>query len=69
MAGTGISEANGSNVTVSGTGITLSNVSYSGNVIFIQIDVAANASLGPRTVTVTNSNLDTSVLSGGIIIK
>lgn len=69
VAGTGISEANGSNVTVSGTGITLSNVSYSGNVIFIQIDVAANASLGPRTVTVTNSNLDTSVLSGGIIIK
>ncbi len=61
--------SNVSTVTVSGIGITLSNVSYSGDVIFIQIDVAANAALGPRTVTVTNSNLDTSVLSGGIIIK
>ena len=69
VSGTGVSEANVSTVTVSGIGITLSNVSYSGNVIFIQIDVAANAALGPRTVTVTNSNLDTSVLSGGIIIK
>ncbi len=69
VSGTGISEANGSTVTVSGTGITLSNISYSGDVMFIQIDVAANAALGPRTVTVTNSNLDTSVLSGGIIIK
>jgi hypothetical protein len=69
VAGTGISEASQSTVAVSGTGITLANISYSGNVMFIQIDVAANAALGPRTVTVTNSNLDTSVLSGGIIIK
>ena len=69
VSGTGVSEANVSTVTVSGIGITLSDVSYSGDVIFIQIDVAANAALGPRTVTVTNSNLDTSVLSGGIIIK
>ena len=69
VAGTGISQANQSTVTVSGAGISLSNVSYSGNVMFVQIDVAANAALGPRTVTITNSNLDTSVLSGGIIIK
>ena len=69
VAGTGISQANQSTVTVSGAGISLSNVSYSGNVMFVQIDVAANAALGPRAVTITNSNLDTSVLSGGIIIK
>ena len=69
VSGTGLSEGNGTTVTVSGTGITLSNVSYSGNVMFVQIAVAANAVLGPRTVTVTNSNLDTSVLSGGIIIQ
>ncbi len=69
VAGNGISEANGSTVTVSGGGITFSNISYSGNVMFLQISVAANAALGSRTVTVTNSNLDTSVLSGGIIVK
>ncbi len=69
VSGTGVSEANGSTVTISGTGLTFSNISYSGNVMFIQIDVAANAALGPRTVTVTNSNLDTSVLSGGLIIQ
>ena len=69
VAGTGVSEANGSTVTVSGTGITFSDISFSGNVMFIQIDVAANAALGPRTVTVTNSDLDTSVLSGGLIIQ
>ena len=69
MAGVGISEANGSTVTISGAEITLSNVSYSGDVIFVQIAIGANAEVGPRTVTITNSNLDTSVLSGGIIIK
>ena len=69
VSGTGVSEANGSTVTISGTGIMLSDVTYSGNVMFVQIAVDANAALGPRSVTLTNSNLDTSVLSGGLIIQ
>ena len=69
LAGTGISAANGSTPTVSGSGVILSDVSFSGNVMFVGLVVDSDASVGPRTVTVTNSNLDTSTLSGGIIIK
>ena len=69
VGGTGISEINGSTVSVSGAGITLSNVLFQDDLMLVQIEVDANAALGPRTVVVTNSNLDTSAMSGGIIIK
>ena len=69
VGGTGINQVNGSTVSVSGAGITLSNVLFQNDLMLVQIEVAASAALGPRTVTVTNSNLDTSALSGGIIIK
>ena len=69
VVGTGISSANGSVVTVSGSGITISNPRFQDNLVIVQIDVNANAALGPRSVIVTNSNLDTSVLSGGIIVN
>ncbi len=69
IAGTGISQANGSTLTVSGGGLLFANMSFTGNGMFVAVSVSATAALGPRTVIVTNSNLDTSVLSGGIIIK
>ncbi len=69
VSGTGISEANGTTLTFSGSGLVISNVHYFGNRMTVQIAVDANAALGPRTVIVTNSNLDTSVLSGGVIIR
>ena len=69
IAGTGISQANGSTLTVSGGGLLFANISFTGNNMFVAVSVSATAALGPRTVSVTNSNLDTSVLSGGIIIK
>ena len=69
VAGTGISSANGSVVTVSGSGISISNPRFQNDLVIVQIDVGTNAALGPRSVIVTNSNLDTSVLSGGVIIK
>ena len=69
VGGTGLSEANGSTLTVSGDGITLSNVEFVSGGMYVQIAVSGSAALGPRTVIVTNSNLDTTVLSGGIIIK
>ena len=67
--GTGMSSENGSTLTISGTGITISPHLFNGDALFVEIVIASNAALGPRTVTVTNSNLDTSVLSGGLIIK
>jgi hypothetical protein len=69
ISGTGISQANGSTLTVSGTGLAFANISFSGNIMFVAVSVSASAAVGPRTVVVTNSNLDTSVLSGGIVIK
>ena len=69
VGGTGISQVNESTVSVSGAGITLSNVLFQNDLMLVQIEVDASAAPGPRTVTVTNSNLDTSALSGGIIIK
>ena len=69
VSGTGISQANGSTLTVSGGGLLFANISFTGNNMFVAVSVSATAALGPRTVIVTNSNLDTSVLSGGIIIK
>lgn len=65
----GISAAAGISVTATGDGLTFSNLSVQNNALFVQIAVAANAETGPRTVIVTNSSLDTSVLSGGIIIE
>ncbi len=69
ISGTGISQANGSTLTVSGGGLLFANISFTGNGMFVAVSVSATAAMGPRTVIVTNSNLDTSVLSGGIIIK
>jgi hypothetical protein len=69
ISGTGISQANESTLTVSGDGLAFANISFTGNNMFVAVSVSANAALGPRTVIVTNSNLDTSVLSGGIIVR
>jgi len=69
ISGTGISQANGSTLTVSGSGLLFANISFSNNNMFVAVSVSSTAALEPRSVIVTNSNLDTSVLSGGIIIK
>ena len=69
VSGAGISEANGTTLTFSGSGLVISNVHYFSNRMTVQIAVDASAALGPRTVIVTNANLDTSVLSGGVIIR
>jgi hypothetical protein len=66
--GTGVSEENGSTPSISGTGVTFSNVAFSQSSMFVEVTVSPSAPPGPRTFTITNSNLDTSVLSGGIII-
>lgn len=68
--GSGISEANGTTITISGAGVTISNIIFDpGGFMIANITVAANATLGARNITLTNSNLDTSVFTGGLFIR
>ena len=67
LNGDGLS--NTTSVSVSGTGITLSNLVFQNGLIFINISVASTASTGTRNVVVTNSNGDTSILTGGLLIQ
>jgi hypothetical protein len=73
VAGTGISAANGTTLTISGSGTTVSDVRYQplGNsaLIIVRVSVDANAAVGARNVVLTNSNFDTSVLTGGVLIR
>jgi hypothetical protein len=53
---------------ISGTGVTLTDITLGGGAMFVEVTVAPTAALGLRTLIMTNSNGDTSVLSGGINI-
>jgi len=70
--GSGISAANGTSLAFSGTGITVSGVQYGslsgGTYMVAQIAISSSATIGARNAILTNSNLDVSVLSGGLII-
>jgi hypothetical protein len=69
LIGDGLSTANGTTFSLSGTGINIvQSVIQNGN-MFVTITVSATADTGPRNVIVTNSNLDVSVLSGGLFIR
>ena len=69
LIGTGFSPT--ITVSVSGNGVTLSNLVFqsSSGAIFINIAVAANATPGTRNVIVTNANGDTSIMTGGLLIQ
>ena len=75
VAGTGITAANGSTVSISGSGITISGqptfaaLGDGTPYVLVTINIAAGATLGPRNVVVTNSNLQTSVVTGGLFIR
>jgi hypothetical protein len=71
MLGSGISQANGTAASISGSGVTISNVRYSSNnrQITVTVFVSANAAPGARNIVLTNSNLDTAVLTGGFLIR
>jgi len=70
LVGSGMNSGAGTTVSISGGGISFSNLVYhSSGAIFVNIAVAAGAATGFRNVAVTNSNLDTSVLSGGLLIR
>src|SRR5262249_32966896 len=67
VSGTGLS--NTTSVSVSGSGVTLSNALFQNGVIFINISVSSSAAAGIRNVTVTNPNGDASILTGGLLIQ
>lgn len=69
VGGTGLSQANGSSLSISGSGITVSNVLFNSTFITAQVTVDSGAAVGPRNVIVINSNLDTTVFSGGVYIR
>jgi hypothetical protein len=69
VSGNGISGAARTSISISGNGITLTSLTYQGNLLFVTVTVSTTAALGPRNVTVTNSNLDTAIMTGGLIIR
>jgi hypothetical protein len=71
VQGDGINSANGTTVTISGPGIAVKHDQYiDGNdVVLVQITIDANATVGARNVVLRNNNLDTSVITGGLIIR
>jgi hypothetical protein len=73
ISGTGMTQANGSGISFSGEGLTISNVRYQTNgaatLIIVTITVDANAEVGPRNIGIKNSNLDQTILAGGVFIR
>lgn len=70
IQGDGISVANGTTVTISGTGITVATIGgTTDGQIVVHITVPTGTTLGPRNIILTNSNLDTSIVTGGLIVQ
>jgi hypothetical protein len=69
LGGTGMNQASGTSVSISGGGITISSVQFQSTFVFVNFSVASTATTGARSVIVTNSNLDRTVNSGGLIIR
>ena len=73
LSGDGMTLANGSTLTISGTGVTISDVRFqtsgSTTLMIVNIVISSTATLGPRNIMVTNTNLDTTILTGGIFIR
>ena len=69
LNGTGMSAASRTSVSISGGGVALTSLIYQGNMIFVTATVNATAALGPRNIILTNANLDTSISTGGLIVR
>ena len=68
ITGAGISPS--SSVSISGSGITVSSSGVSAtDYVIVNIAVAAGTALGPRNIVLTNSALDTSIITGGLIVR
>jgi hypothetical protein len=73
VTGVGMSELNGSSISFSGEGLTATNVRFQSNsvtsTIIVTIAVDANAEIGPRNIGIKNSNLDQTIVSGGVFVR
>lgn len=73
VSGFGMDPGNGSSISFSGEGLTVSNVRYqtsgSTSMIIVTIAVDANAEVGPRNIGIKNSNLDQTNVSGGVFVR
>jgi len=73
ISGIGMTQANGSAISFSGEGLTVSNIRYRTNgattMIIVTIAVDVNAEVGPRNIGIKNSNLDETILAGGVFIR
>jgi hypothetical protein len=73
VSGTGMTQAYGSGISFSGEGLTISNIRFQTNgaatLIILTIAVDANAEVGPRNIGIKNSNLDQTVLAGGVFVR
>jgi hypothetical protein len=69
LTGDGISSANGSTVSVTGSGITITVVQVNTGSYIGTIVVNASATTGPRSIIVLNSNKDQALFSGGLIVR
>jgi hypothetical protein len=70
IAGDGITNANGSVASVTGSGITVTTVQIDDSgLIVATIVVDASATVGPRSIIVLNTNKDQALFSGGLIVR
>jgi hypothetical protein len=70
IGGSGLSAANGTTVTISGDGVSVAgSPQFQGTFIIVNITASGGATTGARNIIVTNSNLDVSVLSGGLFVR
>ncbi|HYR86837.1 MAG TPA: hypothetical protein VE422_22305 [Terriglobia bacterium] len=69
IVGLGISVAARSRVTISGSGVSVFDSIPFENGVLVTVNVDSAAAVGPRTVFVTNANLDTASLPGGVYIR
>jgi hypothetical protein len=68
LVGTGFSSSTA--ISVTGSGVTLNTPNVSGGTqIIVSVTVDANTATGPRSVILTNSNGDTTTLTGGLLIQ
>ena len=68
VTGTGVSSL--TSVTISGPGITVTPSGATvADYVLVHIAVATGTTPGPRNITLTNSNLDTSIITGGLIVR
>ena len=69
LIGTGLTLSAHLTVTVSGSGVTAGSIRYQSGAIQVTIAVDATAPAGARNVVVTNSSLDTAIMTGGLFIR